>query len=232
MGHLYRRPGHAVTLDVKPELASWERAGHSSQVRLARFLAHVATVAEPMVANVDGPLAVEMVVGLPDGVSLTAGGRDLDNFLYPVAQRLGPGRLAAVFGRKARAASSSLAVDHAAAQTAVPVPQFATHMVGSYEHKVWKETLREHLVAARVLPAGPGPVWMQISLTTGPGRNWANVWKPMLDSFGPVLGADPVRPFSPHDDRIVDLGLHHTVDTSVGHGVGIEAWWGNVHLER
>jgi hypothetical protein len=48
---------------VKPQLASWGRAGHPSQVRLARFLAHVDAIA----------------------------GR---------CQRLGPGRVAAIFGRK------------------------------------------------------------------------------------------------------------------------------------
>ncbi|WP_435586046.1 hypothetical protein [Micromonospora aurantiaca (nom. illeg.)] len=226
MGRLYQRPSQPMTLQIKPELASWERAGHPSQVRLSRFLDHVATLAEPVGAGVDGPLAIEMVVGLPENVTLIAGGRDLDNFLCPVAQRIGAGRLAAVFGRKVHAARSSLAVGPAVPQAGAPVPQFTTHMVGSYEDKPWKEELRDRLLAAHLVPADPGPVWMQVSLTTGPGRTWTNLWKPLLDSFGPVLGADPAHPFSPYDDRIVDLGLHHAVDASLGHGVSIDAWWG------
>ena len=119
-----------MTLQIKPELASWERAGHPSQVRLSRFLDHVATLAEPVGAGVDGPLAIEMVVGLPENVTLIAGGRDLDNFLCPVAQRIGAGRLAAVFGRKVHAARSSLAVGPAVPQAGAPVPQFTTHRSG------------------------------------------------------------------------------------------------------
>lgn len=41
----------------------------------------------------------------------------------------------------------------------------------------------------------PGPVSMDIALTTGPNRNWANLWKPVIDSFGPVVGEDPARSF-------------------------------------
>ena len=36
---------------------------------------------------------------------LTEGGRDLDNYLLPIAQRLGPRRAAAMFGRKTHGAS-------------------------------------------------------------------------------------------------------------------------------
>jgi hypothetical protein len=66
---------------------------------------------------------------------------------------------------------------------------------------------------------------MDIAVTTGPGRNWANLWKPMLDSFGPVLGEDPARAFHPNDDRITSLGLHHSVAAGLGHDVVIEARW-------
>ena len=33
------------------------------------------------------------------------------------------------------------------------------------------------------------------------------------------------RPFHPRDDRIVSLGLHHTIDTGIAHDVVIDAWW-------
>jgi hypothetical protein len=47
-----------------------------------------------------GRVAVELVVGFSDGVALTDGGHDLDSYLFPVAQQLGPQRVAAIFGRK------------------------------------------------------------------------------------------------------------------------------------
>jgi hypothetical protein len=69
------------------------------------------------------------------------------------------------------------------------------------------------------------PVGLTIALTTGPGRNWASLWKPLIDAFGPVLGEDHTRPFHPHYDRIVSLGLHHAIDTGIAHDVIIDAWW-------
>jgi hypothetical protein len=29
---------------------------------------------------------------------------------------------------------------------------------------------------------------MAIGITTGPGGDWANIWKPLIDAFGPVRG--------------------------------------------
>lgn len=53
-----------------------------------------------MVAAASGRVAVELTVGLPGHQPLIDGGRDLDNYLFPVAQQLGPERVAAMFGRK------------------------------------------------------------------------------------------------------------------------------------
>lgn len=101
---------------------------------------------------------------------------------------------------------------------------FTARIKGSYEHRQWKIDLRDALQAtASQIPAGP--VSLDIGITTGPGRNWTNIWKPLLDSFGPVLGEDPARPFHPYDDRVTSLGLHHHVDNGIGHDVGIEAVW-------
>ena len=221
---LYRRPAGPVRLGVEPRLASWDVAGDPSQVRLARFLTEVETVAAPMMASGQGRLAVELIVGLPTTVRLTSGGRDLDNYLFPVAQRLGPGRLAAVFGRKTHG-SSTLAVGPAEPEATTTPPRFTIRMAGSYVHAQWKQTLRDALQRSTTTPAEPGPVQMDVAITTGPGRNWANLWKPLLDSFGPVLGEDPTRPFHPDDDRVTKLGLHHRIADNIGHDVIIDAWW-------
>ena len=106
MAVVYRRPVGVLRHSVKPQLASWERAGHPSQVKLARFLAHVDAIAGPVLATVSGRIAAELIVGFGGGVSLTDGGHDLDDYLVPVAQRLGPQRVAAIFGRKIRGPSS------------------------------------------------------------------------------------------------------------------------------
>jgi hypothetical protein len=210
---------HSVT----PQLASWERAAHPSRVKLGRFLAHVDAIAGPVLARVSGRVAAELIVGLSDGVSLTDGGHDLGSYLFPVAQRLGPQRLAAIFGRKIHG-PSSLAVGPAQPDTARASPQFSARMAGPYERKGWKQQFHDRL-AVQAATIDPGPAGLAIALTTGPGRNWASLWRPLIDAFGPVLGEDPTRPFHPHDDRIVSLDLHHTIDTGMAHDVIIDAWW-------
>lgn len=225
MTRVYHRPASAgMLLTVEPRLASWERARHPDQLRLATFLDHVESVAASTSATEEGRLAVELAVGLPRSTPLTTGGRHLDNYLYPVAQRLGPNRLAAVFGRKTHG-PSRLAVTSARPVSDQAPPMFTTRLTGSYVRPEWKHDLRERLLQARVGPAAPGPVAIDIALTTGRGRNWASLWKPLLDALGPILGEHPDRPFHPQDDRIVSLGLHHDMATDIGHDVMIEAWW-------
>ena len=228
MTQLYGRPANLVPLSFDPQLASWDAAGQPGQLRLARFLADLESVATPIMASFHGPLAVELMVGLPSTIPLTTGGRDLDNYLYPVAQRLGATGLTAVFGRKAHE-PSWLAVGSAQPDTTKTTPpRFATRIAGSYTRAEWKEALRDRLLLAQVRPAEPGAVEMDIAVTTSAGRNWANLWKPLIDAFGPILGEDPVRPFHPHDDRIVSLGLHHNVAAGIGDDVIVEAWWNSV----
>ena len=223
MATVYRRPVGVLRHSVKPQLASGERAGHPSQVKLGRFLAHVDVIAGPVLARVSGRVAAELIVGLSDGVSLTDGGHDLDNYLFPLAQRLGPERVAAIFGRKIHG-PSSLAVGPARPDAAGATPQFSARMAGSHERKEWKQDLRDRL-AVQAAAVDPGPVGVTIALTTGPGNNWASLWKPLIDAFGPVLVEAPTRPFHSRDDRIVSLSLHHTIDTGIAHDVIIDAWW-------
>lgn len=223
---LYRRPAGRMSLSVGPQLASWDRGGSPSQVRLGRFLDHAEALAAPVMATGDGPFAVELTVGLSDHLPLTGGGRDLDNYLFPLAQRLGAMRIAAMFGKKVHGSSFlSIAL---AEPGAAALEQFSVRLAGSYVRKEWKIDLRERLLEAHCPVPGTGQVGLVISITTGPGRNWANIWKPLLDAFGPVLGEDPLRPFHPNDDRVTDLSLHHRVDTAVGHDVMVTASWASL----
>jgi hypothetical protein len=194
MAMVYRRPAGVMRQSVKPQLASWDRAGHPSQVKLARFLAHVDAIAGPVLATVSGRVAAELIAGFSDGVCLIDGGHDLDNYLFPVAQRLRPARVAAIFGRKIHG-PSSLAVGPAQPDTAKATPQFSARMAGSYERTEWKQKLHERL-AAQAATIDPGPVGLTIALTTGPGRNWASLWKPLIDAFGPRWAKTPPGRFT------------------------------------
>ena len=51
---VYRRPVGAMRLSVEPQLASWDRAAHPSQVKLAELLGHLKAVAGPMLAGASG----------------------------------------------------------------------------------------------------------------------------------------------------------------------------------
>ncbi len=221
---MFRRPANPLALAVRPEVASWDGTGRPSQARLAAFLAHAEAVSAPAAGNTSGPLAVELVVGLDGALPLDSGGRDLDNYLLPVAGRLGPHRLTAAFGRKVHG-HSTLALGPAEPEPAAAAPQFTTRLTGSSERPAWKQALHDRLHAAGHRPLRPGPVHLDIAIGTGPGRTWTNLWKPLIDSLGPVLGYDPARPFAPHDDRVTALGLHHTLDTRLGHDVAVQIWW-------
>ncbi len=224
---LYCRPTRRVALNVQPQLASWDIAGSPGQLRLGDFLDHAEAAAAPLMAAVDGLLAVELTIGLPSELSLTGGGRDLDNYLFPLAQRLGPTRIAAMFGQKVHG-PSFLAVGRAQPDHSASPPQFSAQIAGSYVRKEWKITLREQLLQVQHAVPAAGPIGMTINIITGPGRKWANLWKPLIDAFGPVLGENPEQPFHPNDDRITSLGLHHNVNTAIGHDVIITAWWMNL----
>jgi hypothetical protein len=226
MAMVYRRPAGAMRHSVTPQLASWERAGHPSQVKLRRFLAHVDAIAGPVLAAGSGRVVAELIVGFSDGISLIDGGHDLNGYLFPVAQRLGPQRVAAIFGRKI-CGPSSLAVGPAQPDTAEAIPQFSARVAGSYERREWKQQLHDRL-AVQAATIDPGPAGLTIAVTTGRSCNWASLWKPLIAAFGPVLGEDPTRPSHPHDDRIVSLGLHHTIDTGIAHDVIIDAWWASL----
>jgi hypothetical protein len=79
--------------------------------------------------------------------------------------------------------------------------------------KGWKQEL--HRLAPQATATRPGPVGVDIAVTTGSGRNWANLWN----------RNDPARASHPHDDRIVCLGLHHHIDIGIARDVLIDAWW-------
>jgi hypothetical protein len=89
-------------------------------------------------------------------------------------------------------------------------------MAGSSERPAWKQELPDRLVQAQVSAVRSGLAAMELSLMAGPGRHWANLWKPLIDAFGSVLGEVLLRAFQPSHDRIVRLGLQHHVTSGIG----------------
>ena len=99
---------------------------------------------------------------------------------------------------------------------------------GAYEHKAWKEQIRD-ACQATLGPGAPhsGTAALDVAFVVSSARNWTNLWKPTIDAIaGPLLGVpNPDIPWSPNDDHIVRLGLHRTIDNTLSYDVVIRAWW-------
>src|SRR4051812_30643881 len=113
---VYEMPyGERLRLGLAPRLESWNAREHPDQVRLREFVAHVRELIGPIARDTDGPLALQLDVGLDDTVD-PFWQRDLDNYLSPIARELPP-RYVSVWGTKTRAGDSFVTVGRA-----VPAP--------------------------------------------------------------------------------------------------------------
>lgn len=213
-----------MRLKLAPVLESWNAHDHPDQLRLATFLDEVETSLE-LVPEV-GRLALELNVGLPDNNSLTSGGGDLDNYLFPIARRLGAARFDAVFGTKTHANISTLAVGPAELMPSLREPDMKVRTTAAASTTAWKEQVRTACRAAAPRNLPTRAISLDLEFRLSPRRNWATLWKPAIDSLGPLLGEpDPRRPFMPNDDRVVQLGLHRSIDESLGWDIVVGVWW-------
>lgn len=214
-------------LSVAPRLASWEAAGSPEQRALQDYLDHIEQLVRP--DEHPGPLeALVLEVGLDEGAASVDYGHDLDNYLYPVAHRLGARKLRLVRGAKQPDEVSVLRWGRAAPGFAV-VDQTWRHVQAASEHSAtsaaWKHDIHGQIAAQVAAPAtGEHPVAVELAFRVGPRRNWANLWKPAIDCLGPLVGAG-TRRFAPRDDLITELGLHQLVDGQFGHRVELDIWW-------
>jgi hypothetical protein len=213
-----------VELDLAPVLESWNAADHPDQIRLGKFLDHVE--AALALSGRDEHLALELQVGISESRSLTSGGADLDNYLFPIIRRLGFARFDAVFASKRHCAVSTLAVGAARPVPAHREPDMWVRTTASATSKAWKEQVRNACTAAAPPFPLSGAVVLDIEFGVSPARTWATVWKPAIDSLGPVLGLpDHNRPFTPNDDRIVRLSLHRRLNESLRWDIELSVWW-------
>ena len=216
----------ALVLDVAPRLESWDSKASPAQIALQEYLDHVA---DTVVAHAkESSLSLALTVGLSPGVLATGGGRDLDNYLFPVARRLGMGRFDSAHAAKWRGPSVvAIGASRRSPPSSLDGWRFASATTtASATSKAWKVQVSEQVSAQILERPGDGPLAMHVGFRVSHQRAWANLWKPAIDALGAILGAEnPERPFAPRDDRIVQLGLHRTVDPRMGHAVRLGAWW-------
>lgn len=167
-----------------------------------------------------------MAVGLPAGQDLCSGGRDLDNYLFPIVRRIGASRFVAVFGEKRHGASllGTQGADERGVENMSEWESATVLTTVAAQSKSWKEEVAAQLSEHSVVP--DGGVDVHVSFRVSPRRNWATLWKPAIDSLGAIVGVeDSRRPFHPRDDRIVRLGLHCMSDSAIGDAVAMRIWW-------
>ncbi len=219
----YAKPsGDGFVLRQPAQLASWD-VGHSpSQTRLRDYLDDTVALIGDLSVRGESQLALRLDVGLSASVALL-GDRDLDNYLFPVAARLSPfrdRRFVSFWATKRHADTSIIRVEPAVL-VAAPLPAaLLVKTAASSVTTAYKKEIHSQLSWFEPLP--DGPVHLELSFTIGPGRNWLNLWKPTIDALDPILGRTRAgRDWHPEDGRIVELGLHCAVDSSLGHAVRI-----------
>ncbi len=230
----FERPdGEAVTLRSTPRLSGWNRSGESGAARLTRALGYSEPLLVPLLESSPGPVALRFDVGLPRSARLLDE-RDLDNYLLPLTARLqslSEQPVVSVWGGKRYADATTLRIEPAVpaqapaggADAAVTLA-FRTRVVGVRDD--FKGGFREEvqgLVAEQLAGRDPlpdGPVVLELGFAVGAARDWLDLWWSTIDALGPLLGQLPAHPaFHPRDGRIVDLGLHRTVDPALGDDV-------------
>jgi hypothetical protein len=217
-------------LGITPRLESWDAKHARSQAALQEYLDHVESLVASSLAELPRPWALDLSVGIANDVSLTSGGRDLDNYLYPVVRRLGWDHFCLVSARKHHGTTSLLRI-----ATVSQIHKAGGLNDSSFAHALtsvssatmaWKRELKEQIERQVVSPVTAEPLEMEICFRLAQRRNWAYLWKPTLDALGPILGVDnPLKPYHARDDRIVRLTMHRETDASMGNRVGIAIWW-------
>jgi len=171
-------------------------------------------------------LAVELQVDLRPDASLLDGGNDLDNFLYPVIDRLDRQRFVSARATKGHFGQSTIRVG-----PAIPLSDevgwsfAAAETTGSTANKAWKTELANGLRPQPSL-AREGALELEVAFVINDRRNWTWLWKPAIDSLAAIVGRVPgAAEFNTRDDRITRLAVHRGVDESLGWRVRVGVWW-------
>jgi hypothetical protein len=223
----FSRPiGPAITLRSAPRLSSWNRAGDSGEARLTRALSYSQAATDAELKAVGAPVALRFDVGLPR-TSRLLDERDLDNYLLPLTAELARRTehpIVSVWGCKRYAEETTLRIEAAQPhdQGSSDTISFSVSAAGSRDDfkADFRHQIRAELATRDVLK--DGPVILELAYVVGPERDWLDLWWSTVDGLSPILGQSPAEPeWHPRDGRVVDLGLHRTVDPNLGDEVRI-----------
>jgi hypothetical protein len=144
-------------------------------------------------------------------------------FGLPIASRQPRVWISSRSGQPGSAADTSLIRCETATHASLPGPfdyRVTVRTTASASTMAYKQQVSTGLTDAAELP--PGPIAMELAFVVGPRRNWLNLWKPTVDALDRLLGRTyPDREWHPLDGRITELGLHRTIDETLGNNVAI-----------
>ena len=193
-------------------------------MRLTASVDHAEKLLAPTLAQLTGSVALRLDVGLPDHI-LMLDAHDLDNYALPLAHRLTTTQsldFVSIWATKA-AADTSLIRSEPATHASLPGPfdyRVTVRTTASASTMAYKQQVSTGLTDAAELP--PGRIAVELAFVVGPRRNWLNLWKPTIDALDRLLGRTyPDREWHPRDGRITELGLHRTIDETLGNDVAI-----------
>ena len=212
----FQRPdSEPVVLRETPRLSRWNRSGDPDQVRLALATDHAERSIRERWDQLQGPAALRLDVGLHRSTPLL-NRDDLDNYLLPLADRLGRDRITTALATKRYTDRTLLRAEPARTRErpadAVDVTASAATQAG------FQQEIRTQLKDRDMLPEGP--LELELAFVVGPKQDWVDLWKPTIDALGPLLG-ETNRQWHPRDGRIVDLALHGTVDDDADEAVTV-----------
>jgi hypothetical protein len=201
-----------------PRPASWNASEHPDQERLNAYLDDT----EALVTNagVEGPWALRLDIGAPPTKNLLTEVADLDNYAFPLASRLKDRDLVSVWCTKQHSEQSFVRIERACEEHEPATGVLVVRTTASTSTVAYKEQIHAAIARAAELP--DGPVKLELSFVVGPRRNWLNLWKPTIDALDPLLGRTyPDRAWHPRDGRIIELGMHVSVDAAAGNDVTV-----------
>ena len=216
----FSRPENAaLQLRVTPRPFSMNAKNDPDQVRLGKYLRDTTELVAASTID-DRPWALRLDVGAPRSRSLLAAVADLDNYSYPLAKELKNPHLVSVWATKQTDPAERSYIQIAAAvEVSPPTELVKLRTTGSWSRREPQDQIVRAVAGAQMLP--DGPVRLELSFVIG-NRTWLPLWKPTIDALDALLGrADPDRPYHPLDGRIVELGMHLTVDPALGYDVEI-----------
>ena len=219
-----------IALPISPRLDSWMAKDHPDQVRLREYLASFEHEGRAAIdAHGGKELGLELVVATPEAAPAWPRGYDLDNYLLPVVRALGSKNFRTVSGRKQTGGPSQLRIG-LTENAGRPDGdwRFAWAKLKAYwTTAAFKDELMMQ-IHEQVNPISDGPVHLRISIVTGRViRNWATLWKPIIDSLEGLLGRDSNgrHTYQPRDDLVTCLTFDFAVSPSVGKAICVAIWW-------